>query len=195
MLSLSPDQRRLLQAGSQLAYCNPFLPERIAIERGILGAEFIEGETVWSQQVADPEKPRANVLRLTELMEQTMDTVRRQLDSGVAASAQELALYEDTALHTLYLRWWPRFFEANAAAASGKPNPARWRFYSHFLEDWRRFFHIEGVTFPGRARTGAHVRLLPPDLLGVRSGAARHYRRFDAGRAAARRHLAIHLHA
>src|SRR5262249_30496792 len=129
MLALNPEQRRLLQAGSQLAYCNPFLPERIAIERGVLGADFIEGETVWSQQVAEPERPRANVVRLAERLEQTAEAVRQQLDSGVSATPQELTLYEDTVLHALYLRWWPRFLEA-AGSGSGKANPARWRFYS-----------------------------------------------------------------
>ena len=149
MLSLTPEQRRLLQAGSQLAYCNPFLPERIALERSVLGAEFLEGETVWSQQVADPDRPRPNVVRLAQRLEQTAEAVRTQLDSGASATAQELTLYEDTVLHMLYLRWWTRFYEADCEPAASKPPATRWRFYNHFLADWRRFLEIDGVTLPG----------------------------------------------
>src|SRR5260370_742497 len=51
MAFLSASERAFLRAVSQLAYCNPFLPERIECERAALGAEFVEGEPVWSLPV------------------------------------------------------------------------------------------------------------------------------------------------
>src|SRR5690348_5793250 len=69
MTFLSPPQRAFLQAVSQLAYANPFLPERVAYERAALGEAFIPGEPVWSQHVHDPEQPRANVWRVVERLE------------------------------------------------------------------------------------------------------------------------------
>jgi len=45
---LSSAPRALLQAVSELAYCNPFLTERVELERAVLGAELHEGEPVWS---------------------------------------------------------------------------------------------------------------------------------------------------
>ena len=43
---MTPSQRALLQGVSRLGYANPFLPERVAAERAVLGDEFIEGELV-----------------------------------------------------------------------------------------------------------------------------------------------------
>src|SRR5450759_3007942 len=55
---LTSAQRTLLQGVSRLGYANPFLPERVELERAVLGGEFIEGEPVWSYRAEHPE-PRA----------------------------------------------------------------------------------------------------------------------------------------
>src|SRR5882762_7731336 len=62
MAFLSSAERSFLKAVSQLAYCNPFLPERTEFERAVLGSEFVEGEPIWSRPMDDPERPRTNVL-------------------------------------------------------------------------------------------------------------------------------------
>ena len=61
---LSAAERAFLSAVSQLAYSNPFLPERAQFEHAALGADYVEGEMVWSLPVEDPERPRANVWRI-----------------------------------------------------------------------------------------------------------------------------------
>ena len=53
---LTGDDRTLAQAISRLAYCNPFLPERIAYERQALGGDFVPGGTLWHAS-GDPEPP------------------------------------------------------------------------------------------------------------------------------------------
>ena len=63
--------RSFLATISQLAYCNPFLPERVTLERVALGSEFVEGEPVWSLPVDEPERPRANVWRIVERLERS----------------------------------------------------------------------------------------------------------------------------
>jgi DNA-binding NtrC family response regulator len=142
MAFLTPSQRSLLQAASQLNYCNPFLPERVEFERAALGAEFQEGEPVWSQQVDDPERPRVNVWRVAERLEPVVDQLRARLGEGVDAREQDLVLYEDAVLHVLYQRYYHSFFEAK------KHDMARWRFYNNFLADWQRFLQIDGVHLP-----------------------------------------------
>ncbi|SPE37447.1 Sigma54 specific transcriptional regulator, Fis family [Candidatus Sulfopaludibacter sp. SbA3] len=131
MASLSPAQRALLQAVSELAYCNPFLPERVVLERAVLGAEFHEGEPVWSQSVEDPERPRENVWRIAAKLEPLVEQARGHLQE------QDPPLYEDAVLHLLYQRYYPKFFEAGFGAQSGKPG--RWRFYQEFVADWNHF--------------------------------------------------------
>lgn len=144
MAFLSANQRPLLEAVSRLAYANPFLPERVASERAVLGAEFQEGAPVWSQQVDDPEARRVNELRIEARLEPLAEQLRSRLSAGEEARAQDLTLYEDAVLYLLYQRYYRSFLEADSTQAGA----ARWRFYSSFLADWRRFFHIEGVRFP-----------------------------------------------
>ena len=147
MSLFSSQQSAFLRAVSHLAYANPFLPERVEWERVALGPDFVEGEPVWSQQVKDPQRPRANVWKIAERLAPVAGQLRDRLEGGAAASDEDLALYEDAVLYLLYQRYYPRFLEAGAAGA-GKPDAARWRFYNEFLADWRHFFEFERARFP-----------------------------------------------
>jgi DNA-binding NtrC family response regulator len=149
MSFLSAPERAFLHAVSQLAYCNPFLPERIGFERAALGGEFVEGEAVWSLAVDEPDRPRANVWRIAARMEALCETLRAKLAAGARVSSGELEWYEDAILHLLYNRYYPQFFAAGFGDASAD-GAARWRFYREFRSDWRRFLEIDGVEFPTR---------------------------------------------
>src|ERR1700731_548821 len=122
MSFLSRSERAFLRAVSQLAYCNPFLPERVACERDALGADFVEGEPVWSLPVDQPERPRANVWRIVERLEPLIEQLRNRLNAQVGAG--DLALYEDAVLHLLYQRYYARIVES------------KWHCYRDFLADW-----------------------------------------------------------
>ena len=143
-MGLSGPQKVTLEAVSRLGYCNPFLPERIELERAALGAEFVPGEPVWSFRMEQP-GPRENVWRLYRKLEPLMEVLRERLNSGGRLSDHELALYEDAVLHLLYTRYYQQFYEAGSGEAKAE---TRWRFYTNFLSDWRHFFHIEGIRFP-----------------------------------------------
>jgi DNA-binding NtrC family response regulator len=145
---LTSSQRPLLSAVSELAYCNPFLPERMQLEREVLQEEFVEGEPVWSQPVHDPDRPRVNVVRIAERVTRLAEQLRARLSDGVKASDRDLALYEDAVLYVLYERYHGDFMAAGFGAAASRNGAARWRFFSRFLADWERFFHIDGVRFP-----------------------------------------------
>jgi transcriptional regulator with AAA-type ATPase domain len=145
---LTPPSRAFLGAVSQLAYANPFLPERVEFERAALGDAFVAGEPVWSQHVRDPEQPRANVYRIAERVEALVDQLQARLREGVETRPPDLVLYEDAVLHILYQRYYSHFFAAAFGPAAAQSDPARWRFYNNFLSDWRHFFHIDGVRFP-----------------------------------------------
>src|SRR5580704_15585994 len=91
---LSGTQRALLRAVSQLGYCNPFLPERVEFERAALGAEFVEGEPVWSYHVEQP-GPRENHWRIQGRLEPVAEQARARLQEGAEAQESDLVLYED----------------------------------------------------------------------------------------------------
>lgn len=135
---LTRKEREQLTAVRRLAYCNPFLPERVACERAVLGAEFVEGEPVWSYRPDQP-GPRENVWRVYRRIETLITTLRTRLAGDAEPRDEDLALYEDCVLHLLYTRYYANFFDG--------PEASRWSFYASFLADWRRFFHIEGKRF------------------------------------------------
>src|SRR5437879_2320734 len=120
MAFLSPSERTFLQAASELAYGNPFVPERIQHERAALGGDFVEGEPVWSLPVNEPERPRANVWRIVERLENLCERLRGKLSAGASASADDLVLYEDEVVHLLYQRYYQRFFDAGLGPSGGE---------------------------------------------------------------------------
>src|SRR5713226_1396757 len=109
MFILAPAERALLRSVSELAYCNPFLPQRVALERAVLGGEFVEGEPVWSMRVEEPDQPRANVWKIIALLEPVVDRLSARLGAGRTASSSDLVLYEDAALHLMYHHCFPHF--------------------------------------------------------------------------------------
>src|SRR5580692_8038318 len=136
MAFLSTAERTFLEAASRLAFCNPFLPERLTHERAALGKEFVDEEPVWSFSVSDPDRPRHNVWKISARLEELCPRLRAKLAGGAAASDSDLVLYEDAVLNLLYQRYYTRLVEG------------RWQFYKEFLHDWRIFFDLAGRTLP-----------------------------------------------
>src|SRR6516164_9153018 len=116
MAFLTAAQRAMLRAASRLGYCNPFLPERVEAERAVLGADFVEGEPVWSYRDAR-QGPRENVWRVYRKLEPLLETLRGRLHEA-AAGGSDLVLYEDAALQLLYTRYYRNFFDAGFGAAA-----------------------------------------------------------------------------
>jgi DNA-binding NtrC family response regulator len=147
MALLTAAERRTLESVSRLGYCNPFLPERVELERAALGNDFVEGEPVWSYRMGQT-APRENVWRVYRKAESRIEEIRRRLRGpGGSALPRDLALYEDGVLYILYTRYYSHFYEASFGAST--TGPGRWKFYTNFLADWRHYFGIDGVTFPG----------------------------------------------
>jgi DNA-binding NtrC family response regulator len=147
MAFLTASQRALLQAVSGLGHCNHFLPERVEWERMALGNEFVEGEPVWSYRVDQPE-PRENVWRIYRKLEPAVEQLRARLAEGGDVREPDLVLYEDAVLYLLYTRYYRSFYDAGFGPGAEKAGAGRWRFYRNYLDDWRHFFHIEGLGFP-----------------------------------------------
>ena len=144
MAFLTAPQRAMLRAASRLGYCNPFLPDRVEAERAVLGPDFVEGEPVWSYR--DPRQgPRENVWRVYRKLEPLLETSRSRLREATAGGP-DLVLYEDAVLQFLYTRYYRNFYDAGFGATAR--DPGRWRFYSAFRADWRRFLESDGIRFP-----------------------------------------------
>ncbi|MGH7304933.1 MAG: hypothetical protein ACRELZ_16745, partial [Candidatus Rokuibacteriota bacterium] len=93
MTFLTGPDRKLAEAISRLAYCNPFLPERIEYERQALGDAFVPGGTLW-HATGNPEPP-PNVFALRERAGALSERLAARLTESTRPSADELQLYED----------------------------------------------------------------------------------------------------
>ena len=106
---LTASDRRFLTALSRLAYCNPFLPERLELEREALGREYVAEEYVaWSKDFSrqddfpQRERERPNVQRLNARAEKLANQLRAKFHEGEQADETTLGLYHDLISYVLY---------------------------------------------------------------------------------------------
>ncbi|HUA17093.1 MAG TPA: sigma 54-interacting transcriptional regulator [Bryobacteraceae bacterium] len=134
MASFSSRDRHLLASVASLAYCNPFLPERVELEEAVLGREFVPGGPVWSASVSDPEATPPNVTRIYDKLNARVNELHTRLVEAADVSEGDWAIYEESIHYLLYQRYHEDF-----VAARGK-----WRFYREFLADWNRLCRVPG---------------------------------------------------
>jgi NitT/TauT family transport system substrate-binding protein len=139
-------ERAFLEAAGKLAYCNPFLPDRIEYEREALGENCRDAEPVWSMRVDDPDRPRANLVAISNRLDATCKSLRARRATGSAATDHDFELYEIGVLSSLYQRYEEPLHAAIVADLETKTAPGRVDFYREFLRDWQRYFHLPSVT-------------------------------------------------
>jgi transcriptional regulator with AAA-type ATPase domain len=140
MSSFANADRELAEAVSRLAYCNPFLPERIDYERQALGSAFVEGGTLWDTP-GEP-APTPNVRALREIAEGLTERMGARLREGRRSEPEDLALYEDVVVYLLFSRYEDDFYRLIDERAM----PAAGGFYRKFSQDVERLLQIPGVT-------------------------------------------------
>jgi transcriptional regulator with AAA-type ATPase domain len=145
MLFESAADQELAEAISCLAFCNPFLPERIECERRVLANHFVEVDTVWNL-AKDWDGLRPNIGLLREKAEQFATRLRERLAAGERPSDKEIRLYEDVAVYLLYYRAHEPLTNFLNGALT-KPELAAT--YTRFVEDAEHFLEIPGLKFPG----------------------------------------------
>ena len=135
-----PGERESANTLSRLAYCNPFLPERVEWERVALGSEFVPTDAVWSVRAeAKPSYP--NIDKLATLAEGLASRLRERLLRKVKGSVEELLVYQDVVIYVLYHRYEASLYEAVVKHAPGRRVSA----YRPFRADVEHFLHLPGV--------------------------------------------------
>ncbi len=155
MAFLKPAERRFVQSLSRLAHCNPFLPERIDLEKQVLGSEFVGTDRVWSLR-PDRKQERENIRRLTETVEPLADRLRQRLAEGTRGTETDILLYEDLVLYLLYYRYWSHLHETVTDALSRKGPPRRIGYWQRFAADIHHYLAFPDRTLPA-AESPAHV--------------------------------------
>lgn len=149
-----PSRRGTVEAISRLAYCNPFLGERLELECRILGDEFRPIFAVWHART-DVEDDNPNVLRIAERAAELAWKTRERLSPGVQVTDPDRALYQDLCLYALYYRYHPLFFEMilhPETSRRGREAP----FYAEFRRDFDRLLGPAEVRLPG-SQSPEHV--------------------------------------
>jgi hypothetical protein len=129
-------ERNLAAAMAQVAFTNPFLPERIELERRLLGDQFIESGADWNVDTAShAEHP--NIERLRQKVEALLSAAQPRLVTEPPASPQEMALFEGIVLLVLYYRYRHAFQDVIEHTKRGQKCPTV-RFYDDFAQDATR---------------------------------------------------------
>lgn len=140
-------ERVCAEALVSLGYCNPFLPERIAYERAILGDAFVATDGAWHKHAEEVET-RPNIGLLTQRAESLAEEARKRLLAGKPSGETERRLYEDIALYYLFNKYTQTFFEYVIDAERGKAgHGASAELYNRFCEDMAHYLGIPGSTF------------------------------------------------
>src|SRR6516165_9272821 len=101
---------RVAEAIAGIGYTNPFLPERVELERRALGPRYIEsGPIIRFHPGEGLEQIFGNVPALRERAQLLATEIGRHLEAGRAATRAELLVYEDLALYLLYARYMSAF--------------------------------------------------------------------------------------
>ena len=159
MALFDPAEYRFADAVSRLAYCNPFLPERVRLEREAVGPEFVNTPAVYrfcpDRDDRWPNLARMgeqNLGRLDERVEKLAHKAHSRLLKDRKVVESEAVLYEDLVHYLLYRRYRKDLDETIEAVAK-RPKMSFWQ---PFLDDFRRYFDIPGLTFH-QANNPAHV--------------------------------------
>ena len=137
---LSGAEREFARAVSGLAYCNPFLPERIRREQEALGPDFVESAAVWSQR-PDVAADSPNLARIARRVETLATDLRERLSRGKEADAEDRTLYEDLVLYLLYDRHQPQLFDL---LRDNSPGTRRVKLYRDFAADLAEYLGDAG---------------------------------------------------
>jgi transcriptional regulator with AAA-type ATPase domain len=171
MALLSAKDRRTVKALAGIGYTNPFLGERVELERKALGPEFTDYRPlIHLRSGLSAEQLFPNFRRMHELAEASAEKMRTGLCAGTSASEADLLLYEDLVLYVLYARYmsnidglitdslrrakpgtripfWPQFRQefCHFLGLPGRALPSQYdpaRVFAVFFQIERAFFHI-----------------------------------------------------
>jgi transcriptional regulator with AAA-type ATPase domain len=139
---------------SRIAHCNPFTPERIQLERNLLGRAYVNEDADWNVRGTLGRMP-LNVERVHAEAERVLARALSRADQSPVASDEEWKLYRDVALFCLYHRYSDRFHDYLMTAEGQTRRAGKPRFYSNFAEDFWRIFTSAQLR-PPHERTAAH---------------------------------------
>ena len=139
LMSVIPAHNKpVVDALARLSYCNPFLPERIELERQALGDAYLDCHNAWHIQ-ADAETDNPNLPGLVALAEATVADLAKAARKGLrGADARQ---YEAIVLFHLYHDYRDAFDDILAKDSAAEPLP----FFADFAKRADALLNLPGL--------------------------------------------------
>jgi len=148
-------QLPIVEAVSELVYCNPFTTSRVEWERRALGQAFTPTEPVWSLTSVE-DAVTANVTRLQQIVHDLVEQAKQTILKGSRPTDREKVLYEDLALYRLYDTFREPLSQSSELLFTGQGAAPINKAWPAFLEMYERDLLLPGL--PQRtAADAAHV--------------------------------------
>jgi len=155
MAILSSQDLRVAEAIGEIGYCNPFLPERLALERAALGAAFQCADPVINLPPdSDLKAIFPNFTALRERAEFLSEKMRSSLLGGTTPTERELRIYQDMAMYLLYNRhmsYLDKVATTPAKLAKTEQKVAAW---NDFQRDFEWYLQLPGFPLPAHFEAG-----------------------------------------
>ena len=120
------------QIVADLSFSNPFLEERVLLEKQALRKDFDSStQAYWSHNFKD-ELDRPNVVRLSERVFEVAERVRKKIADGESYSDSEIELYDDLAHYVVYYK----SLAYHVLDASSSATETLWNNFSKEFEHW-----------------------------------------------------------
>jgi hypothetical protein len=133
-------------------HVNPFVPERVALERKVLGARHKEeGPVIRVQPGESREGVLGNVPALFERARRIVSEMRRRIEGGHTATRDELRVYEDLVLFCLYNQHMENLEDLVTKSLQRSGWDGKVGFWRDFQKDFEHDFHLPaGHELPSR---------------------------------------------
>ncbi len=142
------------EAIGELARCNPFLPERLTLERRVLGDDYVGDDRVWNARDEIPDDNQ-NVLGIKDRGEELVRVFGARSGAGTKPSAADRRAMARIADYVLYYRYVPQFYDLLQEAVAGETG-TKAPFFKAFVADWRSLFTTAGLPADDEAEA-AHL--------------------------------------
>lgn len=154
---MSPNEWIAAEAIADIGYTNPFLPERIELEKRALGQEFREFRPFMQYRPdCSASEMFPNFASLRKRGEHLLEKMRRQLIAGEPTSERYVRVYEDLALYQLYTRHISTILELPVLQIDYRAEGDIITSYDDYLKDFRYFLALPGRRLPS---------MLDPDVV------------------------------
>ena len=138
MRIFSEESKDVLEAVAALNYTNPFTPERIELEKIILGAEYINYGEVWSER--SNHRGMDNLNKIRGKVHDLAKSAIEKRSSGICPDKDELFSYEGLMVYHLYEKYRNWIREIIIA----RSEPEKIEFYHEFAKDVDMLFNLPG---------------------------------------------------